>query len=145
MNSKLPASMKGESDIIEGLMLAGLAGFFFWFWSNQYDWFSPSDEITHYLQESTCNENGVRCEWHNKHRTVYKVNYEAQSVIYWEHGKVEQMQKLNGCIVRDTDNWKCSNDFNSVGFIDGDWIEKKTKQYRHVGIIDWWIESDKKF
>ena len=72
---------------------------------------SKAGEVTLYpllcngpLQNGNCHGN-----WMLMKRTVYRISADKQAVSYWMQGTTAPPKKLAKCMVKDTEDWQCSD------------------------------------
>ena len=72
---------------------------------------SKAGEVTIYpLLCSTSLQNGdCHGQWLPLKKTVFRISVDKQAVTYWMPGTANLPKKLSKCVVRDTENWQCSD------------------------------------
>ena len=86
-------------------------------------------------------------ETHPLNRTVYKVSFETQTVVYWMPGLYEVPERLVNCKVRDKYNWQGEYPDHSgeVKMVDGV-IINDDPDVKYVSSIYWhYLNSKGKF
>lgn len=74
--------------------------------------------------------------WQPSIRFVYHADVANQTVTYWDKENISELGKLDGCSVRDSNNWRCGSFVMQGGSIglkksDGEW-------YRDDPIVTGW-------
>lgn len=80
---------------------------------------SKSGEITVYPLRCTGSMKHGSCtgKWLPLNSTVYRVSEARQSVIYWMPDISESPNRLEKCVVRDVENWRCSYSDDSADLV----------------------------
>lgn len=81
-------------------------------------------------------------------KSVYKISYQNQSVIYWTPNIFEEPRRLYNCIVRNKNNWSCEYSDKSAKLImiNGKFSEEvKNNSFNnndsYVSRLRWWYAN----
>lgn len=111
------------------------------FWHYDFDPFG--DEVSAYMQNYSCKDATTQkgCEWVNSRHTIYNVNENSQTVMYWSEENPWPLRKIIGCKVANKNHWSCDNHGFLIGFNNGDVASHQLNNTRNVSKTTWWINK----
>jgi hypothetical protein len=73
-------------------------------------------------------------------RMTFKINFERQEVIYWLEGSYSVPSRLNKCVARDKNHWKCEYGDHSWYMDDGEFRSnpQDRSEYIPISMYKWW-------
>jgi len=116
---------------------------------------SKTGEVTIYplLCSASVQNGNCHGQWLLLKRTVFRVSAAKQAVSYWMPGKENSPKRLAKCLVRDTEDWQCSDpdgttqmrmasgEFSHyIGNYKGSNVDKKyERRTRYVSGVRYWM------
>ena len=99
------------------------------------------EEFILYAQEEKCTYNeSIKkevCYWDNLKLMNFKVSVDYQRIIFWLDNEKDSLIRVDNCVVRNTENWRCQNGWE---FAQG---KPTLSQYEKIKVIyktNWWFQ-----